>query len=125
MNTATLAIRGSGLKPLLIVDALTCLVTGLALVSATSLLVELLGLPEGLLRYAGLALFPCAALMIMAARTLAKPLVWAVIVGNFAWALASVAVAFAFEPTALGFVFTIAQAAVVALLGYLEMRARG
>jgi len=124
MNTATLATRGISLKQLLVVDALTCLITGLALVSATNLLSGLLGLPESLLRYAGLVLFPCAALMFITARSLASLLVLIVIIGNFAWALASVVVAFAFEPTTIGFLFTIAQAAVVALLGFLEMRAR-
>lgn len=123
MNTATLATRGFSLKQLLVLDAITCLVTGLALVSATGFLTALFGLPESLLRYAGLVLFPCAALMLIAARTLTKPLVWMVIIGNFAWAAASVVVAFAFEPTTLGFTFVLIQALVVTILGVLERRA--
>ena len=123
MTTATLATRGFGLKPLLVIDALTCLATGVLLVSATGFLASLLGLPDWLLRYAGIVLFPCAALMFVASRTLAAFLVWTVIVGNFAWAAASIVVAFVFEPTALGFAFVLAQAAVVALLGSLEWRA--
>jgi len=113
------------LKPLLIVDALTCLVTGIALVAAAHPLAGLLGLPDPLLFYAGVILFPCAALMLLAARTLAKPLVWMVILGNFAWGLASLAIAFFFEPTAFGHVFVLAQAALVTALGVLEWRARG
>ena len=122
MNTATLTTRAFGLRQLLVVDALTCLVTGALLTSAAGFLAGLLGLPEVLLSVAGLALFPCAALMFIAARALSKPLVWLVILGNFAWALASVVVAFALDPTAVGLVFTLAQAAVVALLGILEWR---
>jgi hypothetical protein len=124
MNATTLANRGPfTLKQLLVVDALTCLVTGLAFVLASAPLAGYLGLPATLLFYAGVVLFPCAGLMLLASRSLAKPLVWLVIVGNFAWAAASVVVAFMLEPTTLGFVFTLAQAAVVALLGYLEARA--
>jgi hypothetical protein len=61
--------------------------------------------------------------MFLAMRTLAKPLVWLVIIGNFAWALGSIAVAFAFETTAFGLVFVLGQAVLVAVLGVLEMRA--
>ena len=90
------------LKPLLVLDALTCLVTGLVLVSAAGALAGFSGLPQSLLFYAGVILFPCAALMLLAWRTLAKSLVWLVIIGNVGWAVASVVVAFAFEPTSLG-----------------------
>lgn len=123
MNTATLTTRGFGLKQVLVIDALTCLVCGLALVGATGFLSALFGLPEGLLRYAGLILFPCAALMWVAARKPVKLLVWTVILGNFAWALASVVVAFALEPTFIGFTLTLVQAGAVATLGLLEWRA--
>lgn len=113
------------LKQLLAIDALTCLVTGALFVTATAPLAAILELPPTLLLYAGVALFPCAALMMAAKSTLAKPLVWFVILGNFAWAIASVAVAFALTPTQLGFVFTLVQAALVAGLGVLELRALG
>lgn len=123
MNTAAIATRGFTLKQLLVADALTCLVTGLAFVLATAPLAALLGLPAALLFYAGLVLFPCAGLMLVASRNQAKPLIWLVVIGNFAWAAASVVLAFALEPTAIGFAFTLVQAAAVALLGYLEVRA--
>ncbi len=122
MNLAAAPARFN-LKQLLVVDALTCLVTGLLLVAASAPLAGLLGLPQNLLFYAGVVLFPCAGLMVMAARKLSTPLVWLVIAGNVAWAAASVVVAFAFEPTALGLAFVLAQAAVVAALGILEWRA--
>src|SRR5688572_29267648 len=111
MNTLTLASpRGFTLKQLLVVDALTCLVTGIAFVAAAAPLAKLLGLPSALVFYAGVLLFPCAALMACAARNPAKPLVWAVILGNFAWAVASAVVAFEFDTTAFGVVFIFAQA---------------
>lgn len=124
MNHANTALRGFTLKQLLIVDALTCLITGVLLVAAANPLAALLGLPQSLLFYAGIVLFPCAALMAGAARTQARGLVWIVILGNFAWALASVAVAVTFTLTAIGMVFVLVQAAVVAGLGWLELRAR-
>jgi hypothetical protein len=62
--------------------------------------------------------------MAVAARTGARALVWLVILGNFAWALASVAVAWLFEPTTVGMTFILAQAALVAGLGWMELRAR-
>ena len=123
MNLAAAPARFN-LKQLLVVDALTCLVTGILLVAAAAPLAGLLGLPQNLLFYAGVVLFPCAGLMVMAARSLSAPLVWLVILGNIGWAVASVVVAFAFEPTAFGLVFVLAQAAVVAALGVMEWRAR-
>ena len=125
MNTMTLTptARGFTLKQLLGFDALTCLAFGLALMAAPKPLAELLGVPATLLFYAGMALLPCAVLMSLASRTLAKPLVWIVVFGNFAWAAASVAVAFMFDTTALGMVFVLAQALLVAALGALEARA--
>ena len=126
MNTMTLeSPRRISLKQWLVVDALTCLVTGVVLVAATSTLATLLGLPGNLLFYAGVILFPCAALMALAARTLAKPLAWMVIAGNVGWALASVVVAFEFDTTSFGLAFVLAQAALVAALGWMEWRALG
>lgn len=121
-NTATLN-NGLTLEQLLKLDALTCLVTGIAFTAASGFLSGLLGLPQGLLFYAGLALFPCAALMLISARRRAQALLWLVILGNFAWAAASIVVALVLEPTTLGFAFTLAQAVLVAGLGALEWRA--
>jgi hypothetical protein len=111
------------LKPLLLVDALTCVLMGALLVLAAAPMATLLGLPQDLLFYAGLVLFPCAALMAQAARSLHRLLVWMVILGNFAWVVASGAIVFVLEPTTLGVAFTLIQAAAVALLGILEWRA--
>jgi hypothetical protein len=115
--------RGFTLRQLLGADAATCFVFGLLLVVGAAPLAGLLGLPETLLLYAGVALFPCAGLMVLAARTLAKPLVGLVIAGNVAWIAGSVAVALRFEVTGLGIAFITAQAAAVAALVVLEWRA--
>lgn len=49
------------LRRVLFADAATCVATGLLLMLGSSLLEPLLGLPTGLLRYAGLSLLPFAA----------------------------------------------------------------
>ena len=121
--TLTATPRGFTLRQLLGFDAATCLAFGVLLMSVSAPLEGLLGLPASLLFYAGVVLLPCAALMALAARTLAKPLVALVVIGNFAWAVASVVVAFAFDTTTFGLVFVLGQAVLVATLGVLEMRA--
>jgi hypothetical protein len=125
MNAMTLTetTRGSTLKQLLGFDALTCLAFGVLLLAASTPLAALLGLPVALLFYAGVVLLPCAALMFLAMRTLSRPLVMIVVCGNFAWAIASIGVVFAVEATALGVVFVLGQALLVAVLGVLERRA--
>jgi hypothetical protein len=106
----------------LVIDTLTCIAFGTLLVAAAAPLSTLLGLPQSLLFYAGLVLFPCAALMALAARTLARPLVLLVVAGNAAWIAASIAVIFAFAPTGMGLVFVTLQAAAVGALAIAEWR---
>ena len=114
------------LRRILGLDAATCFLMGALLVAATSPLSTVLGLPQDLLFWAGVLLFPCAALMGGAAM-MRRPLpllVWIVILGNAAWVMASVAVAMVFEPPWIGVVFVIVQATVVLLLLILERRAQ-
>ena len=68
--TETLSLRA-----LLRLDALIGLACGLALSLGAAPLGALFGLPPGLLLGAGLALFPCAGLMALAAQRLSRPLV--------------------------------------------------
>lgn len=111
------------LSRVLRVDAVTCAAMGLLLVAAATPLSSWLGLPAQLLFWAGVVLFPCAALMFVAARrTRFAPLVWVIVLGNLAWVAASAVVVLALDPTTLGLAFVAAQAAVVALLGWLEWR---
>ena len=106
------------LRRTLAVDAVTCAAFGAILFVFGESLSGLLGLPAGLLHWAGLALFPCAALMLIARAR--RPFAWLAVAGNAAWVLASIAVLFATSPTLLGYAFVIAQAAAVAVLAELE-----
>jgi hypothetical protein len=112
-----------GLRQILAIDAATCVAMGLLLVVAADPLSTLTGLPHALLFWAGVLLFPSALSMAAAAAVPRPALVWLVIAGNAAWALASVAVATVlFEPTSVGRAFVLLQAAVVAVLLVLERR---
>ncbi len=110
------------LRPVLLVDAASCIGMGLLLVLLAPPLAPLLGLPSALLFYAGLALLPVGAFMAWVGTRETPPLAaaWVVILGNAAWVAGSVALLFAASPTALGYAFVIAQAAVVAALAELE-----
>jgi hypothetical protein len=112
------------LKQILAFDAATCIAFGLLLVFGAAPLAALLGLPQSLLFYAGVVLFPSAALMLFAARKPTQALVRMVMLGNAAWAAASVLFVFALAPTALGIAFLLAQAAAVLVLLTLEWKAR-
>jgi len=112
------------LRAVLAIDAGTCLAMGLLLVAAAAPLAGLLGLPEPLLFWAGMLLFPCAALMAGTAAMRPPPaaLAWLVIAGNAAWVLASVGVLLVTAPNFLGTAFVLAQAAVVLVLLVVERR---
>ena len=118
-SAATLPLEGSTfLRRTLAVDAATCAAMGVLLAAFQAPLAGLLGLPAALLFYAGLALFPCAALMLVAHRS--RALAWLVVAGNAAWLAGSVVVLVVASPTALGYAFVIAQAIAVAVLAGLE-----
>ena len=114
--------RSTFLRRVLFVDAATCVATGGLMALDAVPLASLLGLPAALLFYAGLSLFPVAALMLWVAtrRDIPRPGAWLVIAGNAGWVAGSVLVLLANSPTGLGYAFVIAQAVVVALLAELE-----
>lgn len=103
-------------------DATSGIAMGLPLVAFAEPLAALLGLPAQLLLACGLALFPFAALMLLAARSERPPmaLVWLVIGGNVAWVLGSAWLCYTLPLTALGQVLVIGQALAVLLLAELE-----
>jgi hypothetical protein len=111
---------GVSLRTVLTVDALTCVALGALLGTLSAELSAWLGLPAALLYWAGVALFPCAALMLAAARSRRSALVRLVVLGNAAWVAASVLVIAMLDPTALGAAFVGVQALVVAGLAWLE-----
>ncbi|ATQ41868.1 hypothetical protein [Caulobacter mirabilis] len=115
----------SFLRRILAVDAVTCTAAGALMAFGAGVLAPITGLPQPLLLWAGVILFPVAALMAVLSRRATAPtaLVWLVILGNAGWVAASIAVLFLTQPTALGTAFVVAQAAAVAVLTVLEWRA--
>lgn len=115
------------LKSLLRIDAATCLAMGLALVSASGPIGALIGVPAGLLFWAGAALLPIAAFMLVTAASPRPPAlaVAVVMIGNLGWALASIALPLAglISPNPLGYGFLVLQAVAVLVLTELEFGA--
>ncbi len=112
------------LRRTLAVDALTCVAAGALMAFGAAPLSPLTGLPQPLLLWAGIVLFPVAALMAFLSRreTAPAPLVWLVVLGNAGWVAGSLAVLVLTAPTALGIAFVAAQAGAVAVLTVLEYR---
>lgn len=114
----------SFLRRILFLDAATCIATGLLLTIAAGLLSGLLGLPEMLLRYAGISLLPFAAFLLYLAAKAEPPRggVWLVIALNALWVLDSILllVAGGVAPTMLGYIFVLVQAAAVLIIAELE-----
>ena len=112
------------LRKALLADALLSGITGLALLLAAGPLATLEGLPVGLLRWSGFILIPFAAFVawLGTRERVQRPLVFAVVACNALWALDSVLLLVTgwVEPTILGEVFVLGQAAVVAVLAELE-----
>lgn len=124
---ATTATRISPfLRRVLLADAAASGLTGLVMaLGADAPLSGLLGVPEALLRYAGLALLPFAGFVLwLATREAAVPrlAVWVVILGNALWAVDCLALLLSgwIAPTALGIGFVAAQALAVAVLAELQ-----
>lgn len=110
------------LRRILALDAASCVVMGLAMGLAAAPLASLFGLPDDLLRAAGLLLLPLAAFIGWLASRAAPPplLVWIVIVGNLAWTAQSFALLGQYAPSPLGTAFVAAQAVAVLGLAGLE-----
>jgi hypothetical protein len=108
------------LRRVLIADAALTGATALLLVAATPMLADLLGLPEGLLRGAGVSLIPFVALLVYLLRkdSLPRPAVWFVVACNALWAIDSILLLFTnwVDPTLVGHVFVVFQALVVGAL---------
>ena len=116
-------INELSLKTLIAADALTCAAMGTILLAGSAAISPIIHVPQPLLHYAGLSLFPIAAFM--ALTVIASTPRWAVnlvILGNLLWATASVLLPASgvIAPNALGWTLLIGQAAIVALLAKLE-----
>ena len=111
------------LRRVLALDSLSCLSIGLIMSLGSAALAPLFGLPEPLVRIAGLVLLPLAAFIGWLASRPAppRPLVWAVILGNLAWTAESfMLVGQQAAITELGTAFVCAQALAVLGLAALE-----
>jgi hypothetical protein len=123
------ALTRLSLNTLLVLDAATCALMGLALMAGASTVSALTDLPAPLLFWAGALLLPIAAFMAVASR--GRPVAgWAagvVIAGNVLWVAASLLLPASglVSPNALGWAFLAGQAGVVAVLAILELSAAG
>jgi len=112
------------LRWVLLADAVTCIATGLLLMIGADFLMEFLGMPKTLLRYAGLSLIPFAVLLIYLAsrERLPQSVIFGVIVYNLLWTLDSFLLLLSgwIEPTTFGYAFVIAQAFGVAMFAAIE-----
>jgi len=111
-------------RPILALDALTCLAAGALMLLGAGLLSPLLGLPAPLLTVSGALLLPIAALFGWMSRqpVVPQPLLMLAVGGNLAWIAASLAVLFICAPSLLGVAFVAGQAAAVLVLAMLEVR---
>jgi hypothetical protein len=112
------------LRKSLMLDAVATGATALMLIAGASLLDGLLGLPVALMREAGLILVPFVAFVawVGTREDVARGAVWTIIAANALWVAASIGLLVSgwVAPTALGYAFVIAQAAVVALFAELQ-----
>lgn len=112
------------LRIVFLADAATCIATGVLMTLGGGLLAGLSGLPIELLLYAGVGLFPFAALLIyLATRITVSPVaVRIVIVLNALWTLDSFLILLTgwIQPNAFGYAFVVFQAIGVAGFAALE-----
>jgi hypothetical protein len=112
------------LRQVLFIDAAVSGSAGLLMAAGAPFLSPLLGLPAGLLFWAGVALFPFVALLVAVARRneASRIVIIDIIAINAMWVAASLGllVSGAVAPTLLGYAFVIAQALAVALLAGLQ-----
>ncbi len=115
------------LRNALLADAAASGATGLLVIFGAGILESWLGLPAALLRGAGLILIPYVAFVLFVGtrETVTAGAVWAIVLANAVWALASfgLLVSGMVAPTLLGYAFVIAQAVVVAVFGELQYTA--
>lgn len=115
------------LRNTLRLDAVVSGAAGLLMAAGASLLGPFLNLPNDLLFWAGLALFPFVALLVVLSRrdAVSRTLVLDVVLINVAWVIASFAIMLfgLVEPNLLGTLFITAQALAVALFAALQASA--
>jgi hypothetical protein len=112
------------LRQALLADAATSAACGLLMALAAGPLSGILGLPEMLLRLAGIVLLPYAGFIAWLGLRdeVHRAVAWAVVLGNAIWALDSFLLLASgwVEPTRAGYAFVIAQS--LAVLMYAEFQ---
>lgn len=112
------------LRRALLTDAIFSGLSALLLSFGAGLLASLLNLPDALLRETGLFLIAYAALVgwLGTRQAMPKALVWIVVAGNAAWAVASIALLFsgAVSPNLSGEIFVAMQAIAVGVFAELQ-----
>lgn len=116
-------LNKNSIRTILLVDAAACTAMGALLALYADLINRWTLIPEPLLFYAGLSLFPIALFMLVAAlRT--PPLPWAlniIVAGNVLWVIGSAALLLGLIPVnGYGAAFILIQAVAVAVLAWLE-----
>ena len=113
------------LRQALLADAVTTAACAALLIGGAGILDDLLGLPAGLLRGAGLVLVPFVALVswLGTRQRLPRMMILAVIGLNILWVIDSVLLLVGgwAAPTAAGLAFVIAQAVAVAMYAELQI----
>ncbi|MGE0714068.1 MAG: hypothetical protein AB7P02_01390 [Alphaproteobacteria bacterium] len=112
------------LRAALAADGAVSAMSGLVMAAGAGVLADPLGVPEPLLRWAGIGLLPFAAFVLWAATRESVPAgaVRAIVVCNALWALDSVLLLLSgwIAPTTMGAAFVAIQAAGVAVLAELQ-----
>lgn len=112
------------LRNALLIDAVVSGAAGLLVAGGATRLAPFLDLPEPLLFWAGVALFPWVALLVVLARRseIHRLLLIDVVGFNVLWAAASIGILVTglVSPNLLGHAFVVAQAAAVALFAVLQ-----
>jgi hypothetical protein len=112
------------LRRALIADAAITGATGLALLAAAGPLAALFGLPDQLLRYAGVSLLPFAAFVgaLSGRESISLTAVRVVIAANALWVVDSLLLLVTgwVDPSVLGYAFVIGQALIVAAFAELQ-----
>lgn len=116
--------RPENLRKVLLVDAGTCLISGILMTLGGDALSRLTGIPQPLLVVAGLVLFPVALFItVVAARALSAGAVGLIVAGNAIWVAGSAWLLLgAITPNAIGALYIAGQAVAVAALTGLEAR---
>lgn len=127
MTTVAMTNRPTGIRRAILLDAAASGTMGVLLLLGAGVLAQPLGLPTGLLRWTGVVLIPFATTLIWIARrpSVSQGSVQAIVAVNVLWAVGTpllLATSWV-NPTVLGELFVLIQAAVVAGFAYLENRA--